>query len=373
MSIQYPTQAVYKKAMEAADSGESESLMNYLVLFPMLNARLRGHILTRKTAVGSWDWGINAFDKNDQEKADAVKYRLLKVINYILQQRVQTPLYGCFLCSLKWNRGDAENIPVVLKRYLPTEIQMENESQVSFKTDKGRTTVKQDDRLYIYETDGESYRGGLLRSIGLVELMRYDMTNEWANYNKKLKGIIQGIDKGADDQERLIAESALQAALTNNYMLTSDLIEFKFNQIAAAQSGGSFRDILDSLNNAIAIAILGQANTPELPNGGGSRAALQVQQMVSADIMFSDIIAAEALINGQLLRYDWLENQGEGEPPWAFNVKLAEATDMEKTASALEIASRFLPLNLQEAYELLELTPPDSPENTLAPQAQAAI
>ena len=63
------------------------------------------------------------------------------------------------------------------------------------------------------------------------------------------------------------------------------------------------------INRDIAIAVLGQANTSELPNHGGSRAALEVLRLISKDIFYSDMVRVESIINrflliGYRLNYD---------------------------------------------------------------------
>lgn len=366
--LRYPSIETYRKQMMQADSEDDKSrdvrpLFETLMMFPQLNPRIRGHILTRKTAVSSWDWSIEPMDKSEQKRAEQVKARLNNIITDIIGQRVQTPLFGAFALALDWQR-QSEAVPVVKKRYLPTEFDIGNNGAYVYadKNSNQKNFIEKSE-FFLLESDGEFYRGGLLRSIGIAELMRYDMMMEWGNYNRKQKGLIQGIDKGADDQERSVAVEAIKTAAQHNYMLTSDLIDFKFHQFTSNTAGASFKEMIESLNNAIAIAILGQANTPELPKGGGSRAALQVQQMVSADIMFSDVFATEKLINGQLLYWDAINNYGKP-PAWKFKIELAEAVDLEATASYLEIASRFIQLDTDDVYGKLGLKIP-APNNAL--------
>lgn len=361
MSLKYPSMETYYSAMENADGDpdkcDPRSLIKYLMLFTYVNARLRGHILTRKTAVSSWDWDIIPYNPNDAEKALEAKVRLKNAINTIVRNRVDTVLYGSSLIKFKWELSGKFNVPILERIFRPDEIYAYNNSSVAIFDGSRRTIINNNSPDYIAETDGESVRGGLLRSVGITEIIRYDMLLEWANWSKKQKGIIQGIDKGADDGERKVAEDALVHVLKNNVMLTSDLIEYKFHQIANSTAGDSFKEFLTKLDSSVAVAILGQANTPELPAGGGSRAALQVQQMVSADIMYSDVICATELVD-RLLKHDCKLNYNTEFPLYQFKVNLAETVDLEKTASMLELASRFLTLNLDEAYTKLGLTPP---------------
>lgn len=362
--LKYPTIEAFRRQLQLADldddrNRDTRQMFTTLMMFPQLNPRIRGHILTRKTAVSSWEWEIQAIDKNDTDKAEEVKQRLGNIIREIIGGRVQSPLYGAYALEVEWVRLP-EARPIIKKRYLPNEFESANDGILVYKSDKTNEKVYlEKSEFMMIDTDGEFYRGGLLRSIGFAEIMRYDMMNEWANYNRKQKGLIQGVDKGADDQERAIAVEAIKTAVQHNYMLTSDLIDFKFHQITSNSAGASFKEMIETLNNSIAIAILGQANTPELPKGGGSRAALEVQQMVSSDIMYSDVIATEKFINEQLLYWDSINNYGSA-PSWQFKIQLAEAVDLEATASYLEIASRFIQLDPIDVYKKLNLKIPES-------------
>lgn len=72
------------------------------------------------------------------------------------------------------------------------------------------------------------------------------MLAEWGNYNAKLKGILQGIyEDGAGPDERSAAEGAMKTAIENNYILTSDAIQFTLNELAKAGSGTWFREIIE--------------------------------------------------------------------------------------------------------------------------------
>lgn len=159
----------------------------------------------------------------------------------------------------------------------------------------------------------------------------------------------------------------MKQLLKENYVFTSDVIEYKFHQIANSTAGSSFKEIHQELNNSLAIAILGQANTSELPAGGGSRAALEVQRLVSADIMYSDVIATTALINEQLLPIDFWFNASSKEPPYEFKIMLAEQTDYESNAVIIrEALAAGVPLKKSEVYSKLGFSMPDDTDNVFS-------
>ena len=206
--------------------------------------------------------------------------------------------------------------------------------------------------------------GGIMRNILITEILRLDATKEQANFIKKLKGILQIINKGGDDDATIAAQAA-QTAIQENYLVTSDLIEFKLNSIAS--SHGPFKDVIEALNADISIAFLGQANTTELPNNGGSRAALQVMKLVSADIHYNDIVHFEDFINNQLLKYDYQLNFGmDKEVPYKFQINLIEETDRESAAIAVtEMLKTGLTFKKSEIYGLLQMSIPEPTDDVI--------
>ncbi len=351
----YPTFAEYRNQLRLADAEEAKyrdvrPLMQTLQLFANTNPRLRGHILTRQTAVSSRPWRLEAPDDSIVETA---VQDLRKTIATLLQTTITLPLYGVFAVKLQWGLTDRWR-PQILTVYRPDQIERYDDTSVAIlSSDNNRQIIDPDDTAYLAAFQ-HGQRGGILRAIGHLEIIRYDITLEWANYARKLKGIIQGIDRGADDKERSLAEEALRTALLHNYLITSDLIDFRFHQIASASSSAAFRDLLEMINNSIAIAILGQANTPELPKRGGSRAALQVQQMISADIALQDVRAATDIINHLLLHYYRLNyDRNADTSPIQFQFTEVAAVDLAEIADTLAAIASVTDVSA-EAQLLLE-------------------
>ncbi len=373
-SLKYPTIPELEQAFLLADKpfeiADGRLLAEHCTKFIIKNSRIKGHINTRRTAVASWDWDIVPYDASDALIAARSKKRLSKVINRIIPSRINTCLYGHYAIGIEFVAHLGERIPIIAKNYKPTDILACDGNNIKYADgDKifARSKISLLDIgngdinpvVTIMESDGEDFRGGILLSMAITEIIRLDMLQEWVNWAKKQKGMIQGVDMGADKEEREIAELAMKQLLKENYVFTSDVIEYKFHQIANSTAGSSFKEIHQELNNSLAIAILGQANTSELPAGGGSRAALEVQRLVSADIMYSDVIATTALINEQLLPIDFWFNASSKEPPYEFKIMLAEQTDYESNAIIIrEALAAGVPIIKTELYSKLGLTVP---------------
>lgn len=364
--MKYPTLQQYQTAIKYADNDDpanrdSSLLMNYLTYFANFNPRIKGHIKTREAAISSWSWMITAPDGTHLD----VSMQLAQSISLIGRGVVAASLFGYWLAKIDWQFDPISNswLPKIAPINLKFVEQID-ESTFLHKQQNSRTVIPPDDMNYIRISDG-TVVGGVMRSIGELEILRRDAIFEWGNYLRKLKGLIQGIDKGADDEERQVAANALRTAIENNYLLTSDMIDFKFHNIAST-AGSSFKDFLEFINSAVSVAILGQANTTELPSKSGSRAALSVQKLITDDIMYSDIVTFEKVVNTQLLAFSNIVNYGTNHPAYRFKVILDESEDYEKNAIIIrEAVSSGIPLKKIEVYEKLGLTPPQDGDDIL--------
>jgi len=340
-------------------------LMSVLMRLPDADPRLGGHILTRLTAVTSFDWRIVG------DEDGSVRRRLARTIDTVIRKSLDVPLFGAMCIELDpVFEGDAWRLRV-LRAYDPVDLDRPTpniEDLRIVREEPGRLVRMRPREPFLADVDERAWPGGVLRSVLLFEVIRNDMIREWANFSRKLKGIIQGIHReGAQDEERAAAEQALRDAVLHNYLITSDAIEFRFNQLVKESAGQNFKEIKAALDADIAIAVLGQANTSELPRGGGSRAALEILQLIRADIHYSDMLRAERLVN-ELLLIDYRLNfdADAQEAPWRFEFawEESEAEDIEATARMIrEVSEIGLPLLADEVYARLGFTrPPDVPD-----------
>ena len=367
-NLRLPTIKEFKWALRYADndidkSRDTTQLMKFLIYIANHNGRLKGHINARIAAISSWEWEI--IDESGEKSiiTNEVESQLREAIQKIPKLIVNISLYGNMAAGLTW-KLDERNIQIPSVSLIrPDHMESYDDGTVVIKTlDNKRLILAPDDDNYLQATDGADLRGGIMRSVGEIDIIRHDMINEWANYNKKLKGMLQGIDKGGDEEEHEKAVQAMRLSMENAWLLTSDMIDFKFHQLAAT-TGTSFKDLVDSLNATIAIAIMGQANTSQLPNSGGSRAALQIQQLISADIMWGDIQLYERIVNKQLLTYEWRRNMKTGVPPYKFHVIIDEIDDYEQNAIVIREALNLgIPLAKDAVYEKIGFRVPKAGE-----------
>lgn len=329
------------------------------------NSRILGHFITRTTALKSFDYNLSG-DFYDIEK---VKTRNKNILDKIISNHTYAPLFKSSLYKLILNNNELGSQLLIEKKYKNYDYDFDEQFIYFF--DKGKFINKTEiglDNFYLLDKEDYLPFGGILRVILLMEIIRFDIIIENANYLRKLKGILQIMNKGGSTESEKAAETAAQTAIQNNYLITDEMIEFKLNQIASTP-GSSFKDFIDLINSENSIAILGQANTSQLPNNGGSRAALQILNLISKDIFYSDMVRVEKLCN-EVLQFDFNLNYGEGEKPYQFKFNIEEEQDIEKNANVLETVSKIIPLKESEAYASVGFTPPELGDKILQVKQQ---
>ncbi|HRK05239.1 MAG TPA: DUF935 family protein [Chlorobiota bacterium] len=337
--------------------------------------RTRGHITTRRVAVTAFGWSIVSDDPADEDRIIQVRTRLKAVIAEILQAHTQSVLFDVMCIGLEWRPDPVlGQRPFILRRYKPTELEKVDDftAAVLAPTQDLRriatVSTQETSTDYIVDISDDDDRGGLMRSIAEKMILGYENLLEWSNYNRKLKGILQGIYKaGADDAEIKAAQDALQTATKNNYLLTSDEIEFRVNEIVKGSSD-SFEKLIGRVQADTCIAILGQANTAEIAPGSGSRAALEVLNLIRADIHYDDMDRVQKIVNDQLLLHDYRLNYDPNAPaaPWRFQIDIPEEENRsERVSNIVETYTAGIPLVASEAYRHMGMQKPDTVPDVL--------
>lgn len=359
--------AVYPKVQDVIKTAENmnapdpkgrpvKKFFDWLVKPLQINARLMGHFITRTSGLLSYDWNISG----DYANIEKVQARLQPAIEFILSNCAYAPLFRSNLFPYHVTNNELGSVITITERLPNNRYDVDYPNIHIFNSDGSY-----DYSFSVLETEGYILdlishlpKGGLMKSIIIYEIFRMDAIVENANYLKKLKGILQIINKSGSKEDEAAAEYAGKTAIQDNYIITSQNVEFVLNEIAQA-AGSNFKDFLQFLNNEISIAVLGQANTSELPNSGGSRAALQIQKLISADLFYSDMIRIEQLINRLLLLDYRLNVQSDAnKAPYRFAFELAEEIDLEQIANSVETITRVIPLRREEVYKRLGFTPP---------------
>lgn len=364
--MMYPSLSQYRRAVQDAITTDDtqrnvSQLYAYLHLFELLSPHIRGLINVRSTGLVALDWIISYDDGSVDDRTQAARLLLSKAIDTILRHAYRIDLYGVVGFSVAWTKSDLGWKPHL--SLMPAG-RLEVLSNGTIAILPSRVRVQGDDYTKILCADAAATNGGMMISIGYLEIMRDDILREWANYNRKLKGLIHGVDRGASEQERLAAEQALQQAILHNYLITSDLIDIKLDQLASSQGAQSFSGFLDYVNRMISIAICGQANVSDLPQRSGSRAALVVQRGITRDIIMTDSVYAADLVNQLIAHYSRLNYGGDVGLTFAFDYAFDD--DAETASVVIRNALQSgIPLRRDEVYRRLGYTQPQDGDDVI--------
>lgn len=329
------------------------------------NPRLRGFIRVRRTALSAFSWDITPHDPADEDRADEAARRNAATIAQIIATHVRTPLYGGRIIQLSptmgedgWTMEWAGLNHITSAEFSRSRVRIFDDSLTLKTIETIYNTTNDPAYNRIIETDAED-EGNATTSILIYEALRLKALSDWSNLSRLLKGLIHVTDGGSTDEESAEAEKAARNALAGGFVKTSDLIQFNFGKIADAAGGKSIGEFVEYLEKSLAIQLLGQANTTEMPRNGGSRAGLQVMQSVSADIMWDDMQRVERSIN-RLLELDWRYNYGSATPPYQFKFSEHEHSNPEVNAIMVrEALNTALQFKTAEIYDKLGFTPPE--------------
>lgn len=359
--------SILMRADTSDQSRDVRRLLRLLQTMMVRNPRIAGHYNVRTTAVSAFGYSVRADDEALSDTANAAEQRCRASLNTLLRYHARVPFFGAMCAEVAWQFSDTLGQKPTVSILPPHRVE-QTQSGVNVLADgtdlRRIATVNVGDtanNAFLAQVDTMSpFCGGVLRAILPTEILRSITVNEIAGFVQLQKGLLQMIVReGASDQEITATEERVKTARKHGFVMSSDMIELKLNDVV---SGGAdaFTQLIDLLNRDIAIACLGQANTSELPNSGGSRAALQVMKSVSADIHYADIQRAEELCN-MLLLMDYRMNIDPSAEvaPYRFRISIEEEQDYEKNAIVVrEALATQLPLSRAEVYARLGFSVP---------------
>lgn len=326
-----------------------------------LSPRLAGLILARKTALSSFDY---VFENALPAESALMKFHFSKVIPDILSAVTNCQLFGISAVSISWKLVDNFFYPSLDYIYKPFELEFDvngNKNLITSFPDNSfkRTPLIPSENMLVINAEGfNACPGGILRGVLLFEFLRDRTLQEWFESNRRIKGLIQAKTPAELTQQ---TADALSSILTSHYAVTPENVEFLLKSLVSGDAISSFSRLLDELKNEVAIAILGQANIVELPPSGGSRAALQILNLIRNDILYSDMQLALNVLNNQLLLHFYRLNFDNNATycPFRFNFLFDELNQLDNNIKALSFAKSInLPLSQDDIYTKLALQKP---------------
>lgn len=383
----YPTLAeletARKKAKNSSDLTTRFGRDLMFILGKLLKGRAKGIVNTRKTAVTAYDWQLVA----DTEGLDvSVDEKRLERSIKTLSGKLPDLLFGSFLFRIKREKSvEGSFVNYSLEHIELTDYEKVNENSFYLYDAEGEKTlidISVNNTEWIYLTDDEADLGGLIDSIAEDVIDLKDLKPKWKRLNNRMQGLIVGT---TDSSEIYMAAAKLGLSQDELKKYEADLgnalkgigtdaagalqtikgIDVKLSTLVEAAAAGSYELYKKTLESDIAVAILGQANTTELPNSGGSRAALQVLNLVKQDILFADVSNLTNIVN-QFVQLEYLLSYGKP-CPYRFEVMLDDLEDTEANARALTyIVTSGLPIQVKKS-ELYRKIGYSEPEKTDTP------
>ena len=387
----YPTLAEARTAVEKAnklDSAQRDTrdLMAILMAMVENSPRIAGDVDTRRAALAAFTWKLAPYDTADAERAALAERRMRPMISQLMGWWVDCPLYGAMVVEQDWVDDPATapfRRPVAIKRYTQTEIERTSADpqQLQLLADDTkllRTPITdKPPGSMLAVCDAGLKPGGLLRSLLWHELLRNEMLQEQAGFLRLIKGLVIGTFKEwASDEDKETLDTALGNLTTNQAAVLSESLGVDYKSVVNYLGATSFKDFIEAAEDAASILILGQANTTRLPSSGGSRAALQVLDLIRADKLWYDLSGFTELMQHQLLLQDAQLNLSPtlSEAPWRFMLAADEQENVEANARVITDAlAAGLPLLRAEAYRRIGYTPPIDGDDVIEPTTKPAM
>ncbi len=175
-------------------------------------------------------------------------------------------------------------------------------------TTKGLVPITPGDGAWIlHAPDGaRPWMGGAVRGLALPWLARQYARRDWSRFSEKhglpIVGAIVPMESDKADKDQFYADLR-RLGSEGLVMLPRDRedrgFDVKYLEPGNVQASNAFRDLIASCDRAIAVALLGQANTAD---EGGSFAKATALNAIRLDLLEADARALGQTIYAQLLR-----------------------------------------------------------------------
>lgn len=364
-------QAMTARRMADAD-GEARNARDFHAILLNMDhefEEIYTHTNIRKVGITSFSWKIKSEDSSPAAQAKALEIRkhLKPCINKILGTAWERSLFGIYAAEIGWDFLSGVWIPKFLRKWSASDLNWNPNAELitEFTANGNQQSVFRNNReFYILAVDGD-VPGGSLRRLIVNRVIAVEMLREWANYNTMIKGLISAKVGNSNDADEIQAvQNAISTIKSRNYAIYGEDVELEFKEMVSSGAATSFSDLMDRLDKRCAKVILGQANMSELPNSGGTQAALKVQRLITVDILLDDMKKCEEIINEQLLKFYWIKNTGSPFCPFEFEIEWQEEVNPEARAAVIDTMLRNkIPIRADEVYAATGFTKPDNAPN----------
>lgn len=370
------------------DARDVRPLMSTLQRLMRVDLNLLGLIETRILAVLGFEFSIRMPDgitpNAEEEKRIAAmttrfqQSKMSSLFRTILIGRI----FGASATALTWKNSDIGTRVIKKKSYDLTELDFDldnDDGLINVETNtntQAYTKTPLDPDLHVMvrhnplEGIEKNFIGSLMRTNMIYSWIKYYDYWNWAKGNEKFADpmVWASYRKGAQETEVNAVITGLEALGTDSRAAFSDDVKLQLLESMRTGSISAHKELVETIKSEQAISILGQTLTTDL-QGKGSKAAAQVHNLVRADIMWGDILAAQEIVSNQYLMRDYLLNYGqpaEAFPVLRFNTD--EVEDVEVNArvfSEMKSADPNFKFKRDEVYRKIGFSKPVDGEETI--------
>lgn len=368
-----------QSAARSGDARDTRPLMACLMRVAEASPRVVGNLETRRTALEAFDWALDPDPgiQPDDPKLLAARERIRSAADEAISYHTDTPAYGIFCAQLAWTFDPeiAAQRPSITHRFAPVEIERGEGRTINQVSQEGtlvRTPINiEGSGEYLWDIDSKYARGGLLATILFLQIMADKGWQQWTKYSERLKGMVLGkLEEWAGDDDKAAVVETLKNMLISDFAVGSKAASYELMTPVNYLGATSYKDFIAAIQEATSVVILGQSGTTQLPANGGSRAALQVLQLVRADILYSDMIRMERMLQNQLVDADAQINLGLMRAPWRFRFSIEQEQNRESNARIItDYLNAGIPVRKADVYGSVGLIAPSETDEVIVKSA----
>lgn len=323
----FVTIAEYNKAfklIEQKTNFDPRPMLAIIARFMEANSRISGLVRTAHDAVTSFDWNILPANNSNEaaEIAAQMKQRFLRTgVHHYFDVIMDGEFYGLTAIRQQWQSDNSwwsASLSIVPVTRLCKIADADGVFRVALIDDDQRkfsATIIPPEELVQYiisdfnpfRSTRPEYLGGLIRSAIPLTIIKNFSWQDWALFTELFGQPFRvgEYKTGASEEDKAAAKQALEQFGRNAWALVSENIKFQLVEAARAGNVSAYETLMEKIDAELAILINGTASTQELPDRGGSRAAVQTLKLISDDRMWWRMKRLEQIVNEQHIAVDY--------------------------------------------------------------------
>lgn len=323
----------------------------------LADARVAACVESRKSGVLTWDWTLEgATDRNRR----LVETHLRQLdMHRIIAEILDAAFFGYKPLEVIWSRINGKVLPAEIRGLPPQWFGFDTENQLRFKSMGSPINGELvPDRKVLLARRDASYANPYGRP--LASLCFWPVTFKkgglkyWISFAERFGTpyLIGKVPPGTPEDRMDMLAERLEAMVRDAVaVLEDDQTLETLDTTTRAASSDLYRQLIETMNAEIAVAILGQTLTTEVREG--SRAAAQVHEIVREDLAARDRRMVAGVMN-QLLQWVWALNFAGPAPQWKWQEEADPQTEWAQRDDLLAKQVRFTRAYFQRRYGLQE-------------------